>query len=66
MIGVGVVGTVGSATPGQVVLRCIRKQVEKVISEQASKQHPSTASASAPASRFLPWFPPVMDYDVEG
>jgi hypothetical protein len=32
--------------------------------EQASKQHPSMASASAPASRFLPWLPSVMNSDV--
>ena len=40
---------VGGATPGLVVLGFIRKQAE-----QASKQDPSMASASAPASKFLP------------
>ena len=36
---------VGGAIPGLVVLGSIRKQAE-----QASKKHPSMASASAPAS----------------
>ena len=36
---------VGGAIPGLVVLGSIRKQAEK----QASKEHPSMASASAPA-----------------
>jgi hypothetical protein len=36
------------AIPGLVVLGPIKKQAEK-----ASKQHPSMASAPAPASRFL-------------
>jgi hypothetical protein len=39
----------GGAIPRLVVLRPIRKQTE-----QASKQHCSMISASAPASRFLP------------
>lgn len=42
------------AIPGLVVLRSIRKQAEQAIGEQASKQHPSMASASASASRFHP------------
>lgn len=42
--------------PGLVVLGIIGKQVE-----QASKQHSSLASASAPASIFLPWLPSLMD-----
>jgi hypothetical protein len=37
--------TVGGAIPGLVVLGSIREQAE-----QASKEHPSMASASAPAS----------------
>lgn len=40
------------ATPWLVVLDAIRKQTGH--GEQASKQHPSVASASVPASRFLP------------
>ena len=39
---------VGGAIPGLVVLGSIRRETEK-----ASKQHPSMASASAPASRIL-------------
>ena len=38
--------------PGLVVLGSIREQAEQV-----SKQHPSMASASAPASKFLPSVP---------
>ena len=38
---------VGGAIPGLVVLGSIRKKQAK----QASKEHPSMASASAPASR---------------
>ena len=37
-----------SAIPGLVVLGSLRKQAE-----QASRQHPSMASASAPACRIL-------------
>ena len=44
---------VGGATPGLVVPSFIIKQVEQAIGEQASKQHSSVASASAPASKFL-------------
>jgi hypothetical protein len=33
--------------------------------KQASKLDPSMAAASAPASRFLTWFSPVMDYSME-
>ena len=43
----------GGAFPGLVVLGSIRK------AEQASKQHPSVASASAPVSRFLTFSVPV-------
>ena len=39
----------GGAISELVVLESIRKQAE-----QARKQHPSMASASAPASRFCP------------
>jgi hypothetical protein len=59
---VGVQPTVGSAIPGQVALRWIREQGENITSGQARKQH---SSASAPASRFLPWLPSVMGCDVE-
>jgi hypothetical protein len=45
---------VGGAIPGLVVLGSTRKQAEQAMRKQASKQHPSTASASAPASRLLP------------
>jgi hypothetical protein len=45
---------VGGAIPGLVVLGSIRKQAEQTMRGQASKQDPSMASASAPASRFLP------------
>jgi hypothetical protein len=47
----------GGATSDVVVLGSIRKQAE-----QASKQHPSTASASAPASRFLPCLSSCPDF----
>ena len=41
----------GGAIPGLVVLDSIRKQAERAIQgKQASKEHPSMASASAPAS----------------
>jgi hypothetical protein len=39
---------VGGAIPGLVILGSIRKQAEQ--GKQASKEHPSMASASAPAS----------------
>jgi hypothetical protein len=48
---------VGGAIPGLVVLGSIRKQAE-----QASKQHLSMASASAPASRFLPCLSSCPDF----
>lgn len=54
---VGVEYTVSGPTHGQVVLWCIRKQVEHEPGEQDSKQHSSTACASVPASRLLPWVP---------
>ena len=41
----------GGAIPGQVVLVSIKKQAEQA---RGSKQHPSVASVSAPASKFLP------------
>ena len=41
---------VGGTISGLVVLGSIREQAE-----QASKEHPSMASASAPASKFLPF-----------
>jgi hypothetical protein len=44
----------GSVTPGQVVLGYKRKKAGQAMEEQASKQHPSMASASASASKFLP------------
>ena len=47
--------TVGGTTPGLVALCAVRKQAEQAMrKKQASKQHSSLASASAPASRFLP------------
>lgn len=58
-LSVGVRLFVGSATPGQVVLRCVIEQVALAI-----KQHVPKASASVSASKFLPrlWtrFPLVM------
>jgi hypothetical protein len=51
---------------GLVVLDYIRRETE-----QASKQHPSMASASAPASRILPlfhfpsWLPSIMNSNME-
>jgi hypothetical protein len=45
--------TVCSASPGLVVLGCTRKQAES-HGEQASKQHPSMASASVPTSGLVP------------
>jgi hypothetical protein len=45
---------VGGAIPGLVVLGSIRKQVERARrKKQTSKQHPSMASESASAFRFL-------------
>jgi hypothetical protein len=41
---------VGGAISGLVVLGSIRKQAEQASGKQASKEHPSMASASAPAS----------------
>ena len=55
--------TVGGAIPGLVVLGPIRKQASKPWG-QASKQHPSMASASAPASGSCPDFS-VIDCDWE-
>ena len=48
---------VGGAISGLVVLGSIRKQAEQV-----SKQHPSMASASAPASKFLPCVSSCLDF----
>ena len=42
----------GSSIPELVVLGSIKKQAEQT--SKHSKQHPSVASAPAPASRFLP------------
>ena len=47
----------GGANPGLVVLSSTGKQAE-----QASKQHPSMASASAPASKFLPHVSSCPDF----
>jgi hypothetical protein len=41
---------VGDAIPGLVVLGSIRKQAKQARGMQARKEHPSMASASAPAS----------------
>ena len=40
----------GDAIPGLVVLGSIRKQAKQARGMQARKEHPSMASASAPAS----------------
>ena len=47
----------GGAIPGLVLLGFIRKQ-----DEQSIKHYPSMSSASALASRFLPWLPSVTDF----
>jgi hypothetical protein len=44
---------VGGAVPELVVLASIRKQTEQAKGSKIVKQHPSMASASAPASGFL-------------
>jgi hypothetical protein len=41
---------VGGTISGLVVLGSIREQAEQARSKQASKEHPSMATASAPAS----------------
>ena len=41
---------VGGTISGLVVLGSIREQAEQARGRQASKEHPSMASASAPAS----------------
>jgi hypothetical protein len=41
---------IAGGAPGPVILGSVRKQAEP--GEQASKQHPSMASASTPASKF--------------
>ena len=47
---------------GGKILGSIRKKAE-----QASKQHPSMASESAPASRFQPaWVPVLISFDYGG
>ena len=51
----------GWCISGQVVLGSIRKQAEQVR-KQAKKQHPSIASASAPASRILPCLSSCPDF----
>ena len=45
---------VGDAIPGLVVLGSIKKAGRASLGKQFNKQHPSMASASAPASKFLP------------
>jgi hypothetical protein len=40
----------------------IPQTLKKKKAEQASKQHPSMASASAPASRFLPCLSSYHDF----
>ena len=45
----------GGTIPGLVVLASIRKQAEQAMGNKPLRStHPSLASASAPASRFLP------------
>ena len=44
-----------------IIQGCIREQAEKPW-EQASRQHPSMTSASAPASRFLPSLSSCPDF----
>ena len=59
------------AIPRLMVLGSRSKQAEQAMGKQASKQHPSMASAAAPASRFLLlfefllWLPLVMNSNVE-
>ena len=43
----------GGAIPRLVVLSSIKNRLSKAFRGQASKQHTSMASVSAPASRFL-------------
>ena len=51
----------GGAIPGLVVLGSIRKQAEEAMGK-VSKQHPSMASASSPASRFQPCLTSCFDF----
>ena len=56
--------TVGEDTRGLVVLSSVRKQAEQAVkSKPVSNQCSSMASASVPASRFLPWVPALMFLD---
>ena len=48
----------GGALPGLVVLGCVRKQAEQA-------RGATGASASVPASRFLPWLPSVMECNLD-
>lgn len=53
---------VDNATPGQVVLRFIRNQVNHEPGKQTCKRYFSTPSASIPVSRFLPWVPTLPSF----
>jgi len=51
------------AIPGLGVQHSIKQQIEQASHEEQSiKQHPSMASASASASRFLPWLNSSPDF----
>jgi len=49
-----------------VVLGVVRNQGEKAVRSKANKQHPSVASASTSASRFLPSLSRLMNYKLHG
>jgi len=48
------------AIPGEIVLGYIRKQAKQI-----DKQHSSTVSVSASASKSLPWLPVMMDCTLQ-
>jgi len=50
-------GEPSGSTPKWEILGAIRQVSEPKHKERTRKQSPSTASASGPASRFLPWVP---------
>ena len=54
--------TVDGDIPGLVVLGSLKKAGCVSYNEQASKEHPSMVSASAPASKFLPCLSSCPDF----
>lgn len=56
----------GGAIPQQVVVGYIRKVAEQSHREQASKCHLSMATASVPASKFLPFLVEFLPWLLSG